>query len=97
MDGKSLPGRAHRANVVHKLLVLHETATTEVTGARVPLNCRLLLWESCFPCVSRSAFNKSSLSVVTCWGGGASSLTEGGRSEGGMRDLRTRERPAGER
>merc|ERR1719264_2209558 len=44
---KSLPGRAHRANVVHQLLVLHETATTEVTGARVSLNGRLLLrWRS---------------------------------------------------
>ena len=45
MDGGSLPGRAHWANVVHQLLVLHETATTEVTGARVPLN-RRLLWGS---------------------------------------------------
>ena len=57
---KSLPGRAHRANVVHQLLVLHETATTEVTGARVPLNGRLLWRENCFPSVSRSTFNKSS-------------------------------------
>ena len=60
LDGGSLPGRAHRANVVHQLLVLHETATTEVTGARVPLNGRLLWWENCFPSVSRSTFNKSS-------------------------------------
>ena len=44
---KSLPGRAHRANVVHQLLVLHETATTEMTGARVPLNGRLM-WGNLF-------------------------------------------------
>ena len=44
---KSLPGGAHRTHVVHQLLVLHETATTEVTGACVPLNGRLL-WENFF-------------------------------------------------
>ena len=43
MDGPapSLARGPHRAHVVHQLLVLHEAAATEVTGAGVPLNCRL--------------------------------------------------------
>ena len=39
---RSLPGRSHRANVVHQLLVLHETPATEVTSPGVPLDGCLL-------------------------------------------------------